>query len=338
MLSISRFFDTLQHTWDLMGSAWDVLRDTPSLILFPILSGLACGGVLIVGYSFGNESIQLFLDRPGDMGVLDYAVLFVLLFGLYFVGTFFNVALIGTAVLHMIGQPVTVGEGFRIAGRRVPQIAGWAVMQAAVGVLLQVLEDRSGSKGGRMIADLAGVAWSIVTFMVVPVLVVEHRGPVDALKESAKILKETWGRQLAGNMSFAAVEGVLIFVLGGAVVLLGVLIGGMAAIVTSLVVAGILAVMILIVVTALRSIFQGALYLYARHGRHISAFTRRELVDAFSGHGGTGGVPMEEMQVDSSLDPVEQQAWREKVAHYRAEEEQRRAQRRDEWPGGDNLL
>jgi len=65
---------------------------------------------------------------------------------------------------------------FAKPSRALPQIAGWALLSATVGLILRVIEDRS-EKIGRIVAGLLGVAWTVASFMVVPVLVAERKGP-----------------------------------------------------------------------------------------------------------------------------------------------------------------
>ena len=52
---------------------------------------------------------------------------------------------------------------------------------------------------GRIVASLFGLAWNIVTYLVVPILVVEGIGPIEAVKRSGALLKKTWGEQIVGN-------------------------------------------------------------------------------------------------------------------------------------------
>src|SRR5207253_2957030 len=69
---------------------------------------------------------------------------------------------------------------------------------------LKIIESYN-KKIGRIIAGLLGAAWSIMTFLAIPVLVVDNKGPIDSLKESAELLKKTWGIRLAGNFSFGLI-------------------------------------------------------------------------------------------------------------------------------------
>ena len=111
---------------------------------------------------------------------------------------------VACAVIRMEGGDPTVSDGLRAAGARLSLIAGWALIQATVGLVLRVIEDRS-ERLGQIIASLLGMAWTVTSFLVIPILVIEDKGPFAALEESAALLKKTWGEQLIGNFSFGLV-------------------------------------------------------------------------------------------------------------------------------------
>src|SRR5262249_53677864 len=120
-------------------------------------------------------------------------------------------------------------------------------------------------------AGLLGMAWTVVSFLVIPILVVENKGPLAALRESTELLKKTWGEQLVGNFSF----GLLFFLLGiPAYVLLalGIIRGSWptASLCIGLAVAYL--IVLALVQSALQAIFQAAVYLYARNGQVPEGF------------------------------------------------------------------
>ena len=110
-------------------------------------------------------------------------VSFAFYFSTYFVIIFCNSALISCAMMRFNGQEPSVGDGFRMAMSRLPQIFAWALVSATVGMLLKVIENAH-EKVGYYISMLLGAAWSIMTFFVVPVLVVEKTGPFEAVGRS----------------------------------------------------------------------------------------------------------------------------------------------------------
>jgi hypothetical protein len=258
-------------------------------VVFPLLSSIAC---LLVLASFavplwGTPQVQAIIQgqrAPDD--VLSYVVLFLFYFVNYFVIVFFNSALLGCAIMRFRGGQPTIGDGFRVAILRVPQIAGWALVSATVGLVLRIIESRS-EKVGQIIAGLMGSAWSVVTYLVVPVLVVEKAGPIEAVKRSFALLKKTWGEALGARIGTGVVFFVIFLVallpllvfVGLGVFAFGagqMILGGVA-------VAGAVVVFILIslVSSALSTILLAAIYLYAAEGTVPGVFDAELLEGAF---------------------------------------------------------
>ena len=267
-------FRKISYTWRLMMTSWDVLKKDKALLLFPLLSGLSC---LVVLASF---AVPMWLtgawappkhEATQAQQVIYYGTLFSFYLANYFVITFFNTAIISCALLRMAGGEPTVGDGFREAAARLPQIAGWALLSATVGLILRVIEDRS-EKVGRIVSGLLGMAWTVLSYLVVPVLVVERKGPVEALKSSSALLKKTWGEQLIGNFSFGGVFAILMLPAIGLVVF-GYLSGSAVALIACVALAVVYLLALSLVQSALQSIFQAAVYLYARDGSEPAGFS-----------------------------------------------------------------
>src|SRR5262249_8241532 len=119
------------------------------------------------------------------------------------------------ALMRFNGHTPTLGGGLAAAWIRLPQILAWALVSATVGVLLKAVENIH-EQVGRFISAILGTAWSIVTYFVVPVLVVEKVGPIEAVKRSVAILKRTWGEALVGHFGI----GFFIFLLAIPIILL----------------------------------------------------------------------------------------------------------------------
>ena len=269
------------HTWSLMGASWDVLKQDKEILIFPLISGICC---LLVMASF---AIPLFAtdnwQPPGEEAATGemveyYGILFLFYFCNYFVIVFFNSAIIACAVIRMGGGDPTVGDGFHAAFSRIGLILGWALVSATVGIILRIIEDRSKAVG-RFVAGLLGLAWSVTSFLVVPILVVEKKGPITALKDSTVLLKKTWGEQLIGNFSFGFVF-FLLTIPAVVLIVLGILIGSPAAIVTFIGLAVVYIIVLALIQSALQAVFQAAVYLYARDGETPQGFEAGLLGDA----------------------------------------------------------
>ena len=269
-----------------MGASWDVLKEDKEILIFPLISVVCC---LLVMASF---AVPMFLADawlpPGKEAttadaVEYYAILFLFYFCIYFIIIFFNSAMIACAVIRMEGGDPTVGDGFRAAFSRIALIAGWALVSATVGVVLRAIEDRS-KWVGKIVAGLLGIAWGVVSFLVVPILVVEKKGPITAVKESAALLKKTWGEQIIGNFSFGLVFFLLsmpafvVIFLGGALAFR--LTASPAAFIPFVGLGVLYIVLLALIQSALQAVFQAAVYLYARDGRTPPGFDSRLLMDS----------------------------------------------------------
>ena len=270
-------FQTIGRTWELIKMSWAVLKKDRELVLFPVMSTVAL--VILAGLMMGVGSGLGTVDRLADTGAteVDIALLAVTYFLLAFVVIYFNSALIGAAMIRLAGGDPTVGDGLRMANKRLPQILGWALISATVGLILQVLRSQSRDNMlGQIVLSLVGGVWAYLTYFVVPIVVAEGLGPIAAIRSSGSLFKRTWGEQVTSNIGF----GILGFV--------AALIGALPAILVAAVslpvgiAVGVATVgLALAIVTALEGIFKAALYGYVADGRVPEDFTRDSLAGAY---------------------------------------------------------
>ena len=88
--------------------------------------------------------------------------------------------------------------------RRAGKILPWAIISATVSMILRAIEERAGFVG-QIVAAIAGMAWAVVTFLVLPIIVIEGVGVRDAIKKSGNLFKRTWGENLAAQIGFSLI-------------------------------------------------------------------------------------------------------------------------------------
>lgn len=332
-------FARIARSWELMKQSWQVLRQDKELMLFPIISTLAC---LLVMASFVTPIVLSPTVRnallkgvqaergPDELANAQQAnrngarenpfvasnkaraqgqgragrgmnggegrqfqfnsnqivpALFGFAFYLAttFVIVFFNTALVCCALIRFNGGDPSLGDGIRQAMARLPQIFGWVLLTATVGWILKAVEERA-PLVGKFVIGLVGMAWAVVTFMVVPVLAAEKLGPFAAVKRSAGLLRKTWGEALVGQVSLSAVQ--FLFILPA---ILGVIAAMVAAIsmesmwlfVIAVGVAVVYFVLLAIVFSTLQQIFLAAVYQYAAQGAVPAGFSPSLIESAF---------------------------------------------------------
>lgn len=279
-------FDRLSRSWQLVKASASVLKQDRMLVLFPLISSMAMLAVL-ASFAIPVMGWVVFSGRSATgsavAGSTFYALGFLFYLTQYFVIFFFNAALVGAAMIRLDGGDPTLSDGLRLAASRWTSILGYAAIAATVGLVLRVIAERVGFLG-RLITSLLGAGWTVATFLVVPVLVARDVGPVQAVKESALILKRTWGENLVGQAGLGVAFALIQFV----VVLLGValvgtaMVGGSAILIVLSLMLTIGCVLLSILVHgALSGIYAAALYRFATQNGNAQGFAPDALRGAF---------------------------------------------------------
>ena len=258
---------SFSNSWTLVKASTNVLKMDKELLVFPLMSGIA---TVLVTASFIAPLVvtggwEMFDQETGSylgyvLGFLFYLVQYTVIF-------FFNSALVGAALIRLNGGDPTVSDGLAIASKRMGTILGYAAIAATVGMILRAISERSGFLG-QLAAGLVGMAWSLATYLVVPILVTEDIGPIDAVKQSGALFKKTWGEQVVGNfgMGWAIF---LMWISWSAVWITGAVIAGnvLPQAVIPFVAMGILGyVFLALFSSALKGVYTAALYRYAMTG------------------------------------------------------------------------
>lgn len=275
------------RSWRLIKASLAVISSDGELLLLPLLSGLAtaalAGAFIWLGMSSGTFQ-AMHEQGPGvGMSVDMYVWLFVFYIVQYFIVYFFNTALVGAALERLDGGDPTIRSALGVAVRRIGPILGYAFISATVGMILRFVAERLGFIG-RLIETGVGLAWTVATFLVVPVLAAEGIGPVEAIEKSVGLLKKTWGESLIGTAGMSIVFSTITAIV--AVVFIG---GGTLALqagyetlaLVAFIVGGAIILGTVLLAATLSAVFQAAVYDYAATGRPPSGFDRDLIDEAF---------------------------------------------------------
>jgi hypothetical protein len=275
----------LLNSWELVKASARVLQQDKSLLLFPVISFFASVflilGILVVLVAAEPAQAALAGD---DATMFIGAVFFFFYVAEYFVVLFCNAGLVSATLIRLRGGTPTVGEGMRIAAGRAGSILLYAMLSATAGTVLRTIAERAGFIG-RFLASLLGAAWGVATFLVVPAMVHEQLGAVDAIKRSVELLKKSWGEQLVAGAGIHIVFNWL------TIVSLALFIGGLWCCESVLALpqaraplCGLLAFWVVglsLLRATLSGIFSAALYRFAAEGDVGSAFDPQLIQGAF---------------------------------------------------------
>lgn len=280
---MSRFSNSVS----LVRSSWSVLSHDKELLALPVISGVvtviamapfAASAFLVGVSSSGTAGMD-----PESVGPITWVFVFLGYLVAAYITIFFQSALILAANERLSGGSPTLRTALAAALTRAGHILPWAILSATVSMVLKAVQERSGLLG-RVIVGLVGMAWTLVTFLVLPILVIEGTGTKNALARSASAFKKTWGENVVGNAgiglvsTLAVIAGLLVAAVIGAA---GVA-TGLTAVILVAVIAFVLWVLVVSVFSAaLSGVFQTALYRFAVLGEEPHGFTNDQIAGAF---------------------------------------------------------
>ena len=288
-------FERISTGWQFAKDSYSIVVHNKRLIVLPIVSMIAAAAVLA---SFAvplwtTGVIEAWFSEAGasDGGATQVAgmplTFWLALLAFYFCSTFvivfFNCALIACTMQALEGNGVRLRYGLAMASKRIPQILGWSLVSAVIGVVLKAIE--SNEKASRFIAGLLGMAWTVMTYFAVPFIVMQGLGPVGAVRESMRALRKTWGESLVGHFSLGFIGfliGIPIFILGGIGIYFAVQSGSMALIVAAAVALGLALFLAAAASSAADIIFKALLYTYAT-GKSLPENVDASMYDAAFG-------------------------------------------------------
>lgn len=280
-------FTMFERSWQMFKASYAVLRQDKELMLFPLLSAI---GLIAVTITFVIpmaalgifETASTTTSQNGEVALSDgqtvtLAVIgFLYYFISYLIIIYSNSALIGAAMMRLRGEDPTVQDGFRIASSRLGTIVGYALIAATVGMILQSLRNNRRNIISQIVGSLLGMAWSLLTFLVVPVLVMENVGPIEAIKRSSSLLKRTWGENLTANIGMGLLQFLAMLavglVIGLPLYLLVTVVNTTIVTIFAIAVVVIAMAIVALFFSAIMGIFQAALYNYAIGGEADTFF------------------------------------------------------------------
>lgn len=267
----------LQNAWRLSKASWQVLSHDRELIALPIIAGIAAVVAFLV--IFGPIAVLL---GAGDDGSSNWAIGVVgVIAGAVatWIAALGQAAVIAGAAQRMDGQDPTIGTAWTAARSRAGRIFEWAILATVVAVILDQLEQRFGIVG-RIISWIGNVAFAVMSFLALPVIVFENLGAIDAFKRSSQLLRQTWGEQVAFSFGMGLLGFLLVLpavAVGGLLLATGVVAIQVIAVIAIVVWVG----LVMAVTSALSAVFKAALYRYAVGSPVDPVFAPGDLSGAF---------------------------------------------------------
>jgi hypothetical protein len=249
----------LSNAWRLSKASWAVLSRDRELIALPVIAGIAAVVAFLV--IFGPVAVLL---GAGDDGSSNWAIGVVAVIAgaiATWIAALGQAAVVAGAAQRMDGDDPTIGSAWAAARSRAGRILEWAILATVVAVILDQIEERLGIVG-RIISWIGNVAFAVMSFLALPVIVFENVGAIDAFKRSSQLLRQTWGEQVAFSFGMGLLGFLLVIpaiVVGGLLLATGIVAIQAIAVVAIVAWVG----LVMAVTSALSAVFKAALYRYA---------------------------------------------------------------------------
>jgi len=270
------------RSFQLVKESFEVLKKDKEIMLFPVISAIVTV-LLLISFlvpvfllNFKDTSSGISMEMTGNYY---YILLFVFYVLSYFIVIFFNTGLITCANIRLNGGDPTFRDGFNNAKKHVGKIFVWALVSATIGLVLNLISERSGMLG-KIAAALIGMAWSLLTFFVIPVMIFENIGVFESIKKSGHLFKKTWGENVIAQFSMGFIFAIL-GILGIIPIVISFLTGSFAIIILAFAITVVYWVILGIVSASLNGIFVAALYNYANTGKIPSAYSPEVIEGVF---------------------------------------------------------
>jgi hypothetical protein len=255
----------------IVKQSWAVLNQNKQMYWYPIVSAiisltalLVMIGIAYFGYLNGSfDNYDALSANKKDF--VSYGVALVYYLVMFFILNFFQSGVLLSVDSLSKGERITFGEGVRRASAHIGKLFVWSLISATVGVVLNAISERSKILG-KIVTSLLGVAWAIMTYFSLPALVLGGVSIRGSFKESADLIRKTWGEAFIVNIGVGFFFGILVLIAFFLGLGIFVLMPSTATFI-AIVVFFILFVLVISVISSVLSvIFKYALYQYAKTG------------------------------------------------------------------------
>jgi len=281
--SVPRKLGKFEASKAIVRESWAVLKQDREMLLFPVLSMILCflitGLAFVVTYSLWTDVMLSPSDSETPIYV-GYVAIFVAYIVMSFIGNFANAGVLIIAHGRFNGNDLTFKDGINGALGNIYKIFLWSLISATVKIILDYLAHKF-KWIGKLVAKILGTAWDIMTYFSFPSIIIGQNSIRGSFRESASIIRKTWGETFIVTFGVALFFTVivLVFMAIGFLLVYFIQTTFITVMVVSLCIVFIL--VISIISSTLSTIYKLALYEYARTGVLPQGFSGELKDEAF---------------------------------------------------------
>jgi len=289
------FFAAIGRGWKLSKLSFSVIKADPELLVYVLLMGLMSvmtlsamnapfilemeWAVLLETDATTNENVVAGLTSAGMAWYFAFYML------LSIIVVFWNSAIVANSHMRLSGGEPTFIYGVKKAFSRIHLIVIWGAISGTVGLLLKLIRNTNAREVKNpglqivlmLITWMFEVAWWIMTFFMIPLMVIEGKSIRDSMADGKEMMTKTFGTNIASGLGIQFI-GFCFMILA---VIMGVLVGTGIGIMPGIVVGGLGVALTLMWVTAAETVSISALYVFAKTGEMPQIYKNKG-IDTFT--------------------------------------------------------
>tara|TARA_B110000467_G_C18291107_1_gene464859 strand:+ start:671 stop:1531 length:861 start_codon:yes stop_codon:yes gene_type:complete len=198
-------FATIGRGWKMSKLSMSVVKKDPELMVYMFISGFL-SLIAMIGMSVPQYLKQTWaVDAEGLMTPMYMGFVFLGYMIISIVVTFWNSAIVANSHIRLTGGDPKFMDGVSAAISKLHIIILWGIIAGTVGLLLKILNqaarDQKGAAILAIILTAIGAAiWWMMTFFMIPHMIIEGKGLGDSLKSSKKMFLKTWGENITSGL------------------------------------------------------------------------------------------------------------------------------------------
>ena len=203
------FFATIRRGWEMSELSMAVVKKDPELLAYMIIAGVMSLACLVVMSIPQFLEMEWAVNPDGSFTSTYLGFTFVAYMVLSIIMVFWNSAIIANANIRLTGGEPKFADGLNAALKRLPIIIVWGIIAGTVGLLFKALEGAARSSDNDAIASIihliGGFAWWVMTFFMIPHMILEGQSVGGALKSSKSTFFATWGENITSGLGIGLI-------------------------------------------------------------------------------------------------------------------------------------
>lgn len=180
----------------IIKESFGILKQEKEILFFPIaafFTHLALITVFLSAIFFLllGGSLDTKVENVNGGNIIASSIFFTYYIVSLFITNFYQTGVFSIAHARFSGGDISFGDGIKVAWSKFGVLILWSLVMATVGVIISFIERQRTL--GWIVGKILGVAWAVLTYFSLPLLVIGNKNIKESFEESAFIMKKTWG-------------------------------------------------------------------------------------------------------------------------------------------------